>query len=606
MYSIQNITDIIEGRLTGESDVPVRYLAYDSRKIQHPEASLFFAIKTAHNDGARFIAEAYKKGVRAFVVSHAIELESAAVIIVRDTLVALQTLAAHHRKQYHLPVIGITGSNGKTVVKEWLNTLLEEDYRIVRSPKSFNSQIGVPLSVWEIKKEHQLGIFEAGISQRGEMDALEKIIQPTIGILTNIGEAHSEGFASEEEKLKEKLQLFTNSEMVIGQRELLNNISNKKFTWSYKPGGDVQVGFIKKGKEKTIITVAFNNKEIALSISFTDDASIQNSITCLCVLLYLGMDESRIQQRFGLLHSIDMRLQLNHAINHCLLINDSYSADTTSLKIALDFLSQQSVGLKRTVVLSDFYESGKASDILYGEIAQLVNHFKINKLIAIGENIGRELQQRLHPSIVLETYLNTGEYIQLFKSSDFHREIILLKGARKAGFERIASLFEQKLHGTVLQINLSAVVHNLKEYQKQLRPSTKIMAMVKAFAYGSGGAEIASVLQFHNTAYLGVAYADEGVELVKSGITIPIMVMNAEPSSFAAIVENNLEPVLYSTQLLKQFEAYTKEQGLTGYPVHLEIETGMNRLGFALEEIEAVAKEVAASSFLTVQSVFSH
>jgi alanine racemase len=606
VYSIRTIAEIIKGRLLSDANVTIEHLGYDSRKLQHAQTSLFFALKTTHADGHRFIQDAYKKGVRAFVVSEPIELKDAAVILVKNTLDALQELSAHHRRQFSLPVIGVTGSNGKTVVKEWLNSLLGDDYRIVRSPKSFNSQIGVPLSVWEMSGQHSLGIFEGGISQPGEMEKLQKIIRPTIGVLTNIGEAHSEGFASTKEKLAEKLKLFIGAEIVIGQSELLSTTKSNKFTWSYKEEADVKINSVEKEKATTIITALFNSRETKLLIPFTDDASIENAINCWCVLLYLNIKQDTIQERFSMLHSIDMRLQLVHAINNCLLINDSYSADPTSLKIALDFLQQQGSGLNRTVILSDFFESGKSEQVLYDEIAHLLEAHRIKKVIAIGERSGDELKEKLNDNISLQGYKTTDDFIRSFKSSGFANEIILLKGARRFSFERIALLFGQKLHGTVLQINLAALTYNLKQYQKLLKPSTKIMAMVKAFSYGSGSAEIASVLQFNNVAYLGVAYADEGIDLVKAGITIPVMVMNAEPSSFAAIVENNLQPVIYSAQLLNSFETYIREQGLTAYPVHLEIETGMNRLGFAPGEIEAVASRFANNSYLSVQSVFSH
>lgn len=605
-YTIDKINSLVNGKLAGDGKRSIAQLVFDSRKIQHPEASLFFALQTSHGDGHLFIKDAYKKGVRAFVVSREVDEPDASIILVSDTLDALQTLAAFHRSLFHLPVIGITGSNGKTIVKEWLNNLLEQDYNIVRSPKSFNSQVGVPLSVWEIRDEHTLAIFEAGISQAGEMHKLEKIIQPVIGVLTNIGEAHSEGFSSEAEKLEEKLKLFANTQIVIGQAELLHSLSNKKFTWSKIGNADLCIMQVEHEKELTVIKANYKGNPISLHIPFSDEASVENAINCWCVLLHFGMEQTQIQERFYSLHPIDMRLQLNHGINDCIIINDSYSADTTSLRIALDFLAQQSTGSKRTIILSDFFETGRPEKILYDEIAQLIKQYKIQKLIAIGERIGQHFSVQKDSSVECQTYSSTEDFGQAFRSSDFHKEIILIKGARRFGFENIAFLFEQKRHGTVLQINLSALTHNLNEYQKLLKPSTRIMAMVKAFSYGSGGAEIASVLQFHNVGYLGVAYADEGVELVKAGITIPVMVMNAEPSSFAAIVDHELQPVIYSSALLSSFETYIKQQGITSYPVHLEIETGMNRLGFAAEEIEDVAKHFGSNSSLVIQSVFSH
>lgn len=605
MYTTQSICTIIGGQLLTEGERQITHLLYDSRRVQEPATSLFFAIKTGHNDGHQYINKAYEKGVRAFVVSEDMVLEDSVVIKVADTLQALQTLAAFHRSQFHFPVIGITGSNGKTIVKEWLYQLLEDEYTIVRSPKSFNSQIGVPLSVWEMGPQHDLGIFEAGISQPGEMEKLQKIIQPTIGVLTNLGEAHSEGFASMEEKLLEKLKLFTNAGIIVGLKDLLKAAKGPTFTWSKSEKANVQIISTKTSKGQTTINVFQETKNFSVTVPFSDEASVENSITCFCVLLYLKKDISTYNERFARLHSVDMRLQLQHAINGCLLINDSYSADLTSLKIALHFLNEQSSGKKRTVILSDFFESGKKDEALYAEIAQLLGNNGVQKLITVGDKANFFLKEKL-PSLSHQHFPSTENFIQQFRSSQFAGEIILLKGARRFGFERIAALFEQKLHGTVLQINLSALAHNLKQYQKHLRPATKIMAMVKAFSYGSGGAEIASVLQYHNVAYLGVAYADEGIELVNAGITLPIMVMNAEAFSYASIVEHNLQPVIYSQHLLREFEDYAKTQGLTNYPVHLEVETGMNRLGFALEEMESVASHFAANQTLRIQSLFSH
>ena len=606
MYNTTTISAIIGAQQTQGDEREIRHLLFDSRRVQHPASSLFFALKTAHSNGHRYLAEAYKKGVRAFVVSEDVAPEGATVIQVEDTLAALQQLAAFHRSQFAFPVVGITGSNGKTVVKEWLAQLLEEDYSLVRSPKSFNSQIGVPLSVWEMGPQHTLGIFEAGISTRGEMQHLQTIIQPTIGLLTNIGDAHSEGFTSKEEKLQEKLLLFRDAQIVIGEKKWLQAFAQPTFTWSYESDANVWVQSVKAIAGRTKIVVNVEGKIEEIDIPFIDEASVQNAITCLCFLLYLEKDIAACRHRFLQLHPVDMRLQLRHAINNCLLVNDSYSADITSLTIALHFLSEQSSGRKRTAILSDFQETGKNEEDLYGTIAHLLQANGIQKVVAIGNVAGTHLASKLSPSIGLETFSTTEQFMEQFRSSQFAGEIILLKGARKAGFERIAALFEQKLHGTVLQINLSALAHNLRQYQQVLQPGTRIMAMVKAFSYGSGSAEIASVLQFHNTAYLGVAYTDEGIDLVKAGITLPIMVMNPEASSFAALVDNGLQPVLYSFPLLRQFEDFVRSEGLQQYPVHLEVETGMNRLGFLPDDVEAVAGHLAGSSTLRVQSLFSH
>jgi len=612
MYSIQTITSLVQGKLLHKGkNCIIKHLVHDSRRVSNGEASLFFALKTGNADGHRFIEDAYKKGVRSFIVNRDISptpLSDANIILVSDTLVALQHLAAYHRKQFTIPVIGLTGSNGKTVVKEWLYQLLREDYNIVRSPKSYNSQIGVPLSVWEMSQEHDLAIFEAGISQPGEMKQLAGTIQPTIGVLTNIGNAHDAGFSSHQQKLEEKLQLFSNAGLVIGKTELIGTafLKEKRLVWGKDPEADLKIISIQKHRNGSTIQAIYQGQQISISIPFTDDASIENAITCWCVLLHLKTDEQLYKERFNKLHAVDMRLQLKHAINNCLLINDSYSADITSLKIALDFLQQQSTGLNRTVILSELAETSANTDEVYREIASLLKQYSVRKLVVIGEDAVKHLRHSIDTPIRFESYLSTQNFINEFKSSQFSNEIILIKGARTFEFERIASLFEKKVHQTVLHINLNALVHNLKEYQKLLQPPTKVMAMVKAFSYGSGGAEIASVLQYHNVHYLGVAYADEGAELVRSRISLPIMVMNAESSSFQSIIEYNLQPVIYSFELLNEFEQYLSEQGLKDYPVHIEIETGMHRLGFSFSEIEQLADHLSTNSVLNVQSVFSH
>jgi Alr-MurF fusion protein len=585
-YSISHIAAIINAEASIVADQPVEELLLDSRKVFSPAVSLFFALKSQRRNGHQFIADLYKKGVRNFVVSETVEKAAcpeANVLFVKDTLVALQQLAAHHRNQFGIPVVGITGSNGKTIVKEWLYQLLHTDYNIVRSPKSYNSQIGVPLSVWQMDEQHTLGIFEAGISQSGEMEKLEKIIQPTIGVLTNIGQAHSEGFTSLSEKEKEKRKLFVNAELPA----------------------DISIKDIKKAISTTSITT----DESSIEIPFTDDASVQNAITCWKVMRHLGYNEAVIADRMKRLLPVNMRLELKKGINHCAIINDSYSADISSLEIALNFLAQQNAGTKRTVILSDFLQTATEDKELYTQIADSLSAHKVNRVIGIGEKIqtvfGTIVADR-NVSYSTEFYISTDEFIRQFRSSSFKEEAILVKGARVFAFERIVQLLEQKVHQTVLEINLNALVHNLKEYQRVLKPATKIMAMVKAFAYGSGGTEIAGILQYHKVDYLGVAYADEGVELRKAGITLPIMVMNPEENAFEAITEYNLEPELYSFDLLKAFEAHIESQGLLHYPVHIEIETGMNRLGFAVADAEKLATHLSATMILRVQSVFSH
>jgi alanine racemase len=608
------------------ADNQVEHLLFDSRKVFFPDSSLFIALKGVRRDGHHFIPELYKKGVRNFIVCTEIETSEypgANFLFVSDGLKALQKLATFHRKQFSIPVIGITGSNGKTMVKEWLYQLLHKNFNIVRSPKSYNSQIGVPVSVWELNKQHTLGIFEAGISQSGEMDNLNEIIQPTIGILTNIGEAHSEGFVNDDQKADEKIKLFNNAETVIYNSDdwladkaivmkhetcfhKTGKYPFKIFSWGRINKADLQIVEIKKGQAVTEIIAVYRNAETVISIPFTDDASIHNAITCWCVMLHLGINETQIIKRMRSLQPVNMRLELKKGINHCTIINDSYSADLSSLLIALNFLKHKSGMTKKTVILSDFFQSGMSKEELYGQIAaDLVQH-KIDRIIGVGLNISRYLQLDNSHSIQTEFYTTTEDFISRFRFSDFRDESILVKGARVFHFEQIIQLLEQKSHQTELEINLNAVAHNLQQYHQLLQPTTKLMAMVKAFAYGSGGAEIANTLQFHKVDYLAVAYADEGLELRKAGITLPMMVMNTEKETFEALIGNRLEPVIFSSTILKTLDAFLQKEGIKNYPVHLEIETGMNRLGFSFEDINTLGNALRATSSFRVQTVFSH
>jgi alanine racemase len=495
VYLIKNICEIVSGSFIQFSkNDKVSELSYDSRKIQSSEKTLFFALKTAHADGHLFVEDAYQKGVRNFCVAQETDVAKfpeSNIILVENTLKALQSLAAYHRSQFALPVIGITGSNGKTIVKEWLYQLLHEDYNIVRSPRSYNSQLGVPLSVWQINNQHTLGIFEAGISEVGEMQNLEEIIKPDIGVLTNIGEAHDAGFSSSEQKKQEKLKLFTYSDVVIGPYQWLSHQAKEAFAWGAATEAKLQVLTIERSLSNPQHTVAFakmKDQKFVLNIPFADEASVQNALTCVCVLLYLNYDIETINQRLTRLHAIDMRLHFMHGINDCAIINDSYSADLTSFHIALAFLKQQNTGQRRKVILSDFFESGKTDEELYEAIADDLKQNKVAGVIAIGEKISSFLPKYLPDAIVVQTYPDTESFIKHFRSSGFHNETILIKGARKFEFERIAQLFEQKVHQTLLEINLNAIVHNLKQYRRLLHKNTRVMAMVKAFAYGSGGA----------------------------------------------------------------------------------------------------------------------
>ena len=626
-YTINKIAVIINGRLTegGSSGAIIDYLLTDSRKAVQADSSIFFALPGLRRNGHSFIPELYARGIRNFVVNTSFEgrdYPEANFIAVANVLTALQTLAAFHRSQYSLPVIGITGSNGKTIVKEWLNQLLEKDYHIARSPKSYNSQIGVPLSVWQINGKHSLGIFEAGISLPGEMQALANIIQPTIGVLTHIGDAHSENFETDEQKIAEKLKLFTHVQWMVanGDDKLIRAAIEKAglpcVFWGTEKNNDVVIQDIEK--KNTVAVIQLKIKEtggykgdekktiLSIPLPFTDDASIENAITCSCVLLKMGYAVATIAERMLLLKPVSMRLEMKKGINNCTIINDSYIADLSSLRIALDFLQQQQQHHNRTVILSDFFETGIAEEHLYKEIANTLKQKKINRFIGIGKNIQQfqPVFERVCNEVIF--FVSTEDFIQHFHSSGFHNETILIKGARSFGFERISSLLEQKTHQTVLEVNLTAIIHNLKQYQQLLQPSTKVMAMVKAFSYGSGSFEIANILQFQKTDYLAVAYTDEGVELRKSGISLPIMVMNPEPESFASLTEYHLEPEIFSFPVLNAFRDFLETQGIQHYPIHLKIDTGMHRLGFELSEIMELAQILSNDALVKVQSVFSH
>jgi alanine racemase len=620
-YSISEITKIIKGVLIHESDANalIRELAIDSRRLIMPEGSLFFALTSKRNDGHKYIEELYEKGVRNFVVetepTNLLLLYNANIILVKNTLFAMQALAAAHRKQFNIPVIGITGSNGKTMVKEWLYQLLNESKNIVRSPKSFNSQIGVPLSVWQMREDHDLAIFEAGISEPDEMDHLQPIIQPTIGIFTNIGHAHDENFINRIQKAGEKFKLFTKVKTLvysIDQKELQEGIIKtgllkniETFTWSRKVAADLHILSVEPDGHFTQLKAIYKGAEISIEIPFTDEASIENAIHCWATMLLMDYNNTLIAKRMRMLQPLAMRLEMKAGINNCTLINDSYSNDIDSLSIALDFLNQQKQHRKKTVILSDILQSGRSENHLYSEVSELLNQKKIDRLIGIGKGISRQASLF---KVEKEFFSTTEEFLDSYSLNAFANESILLKGARMFGFERITESLQQKTHETVLEIDLSALVHNLNYYRSKLDPGTKVMAMVKAFSYGSGSFEIANILQFHQVDYLTVAYADEGIELRKAGIKLPIMVMNPDEESFDAIIKYQLEPEIYSFRVLKMLEASLLKLSVNSPPVgiHIKIDTGMHRLGFDPVEVDELINQIKDRPPIIVKSVFSH
>ena len=617
----QEIADITHGKILQQAGaIALENLITDSRKVSFPVTSVFFAIPGEHHDGHQFVAEAYRKGVRHFIVQQPVplrDLPESSVLLVSNSILALQQMAAFHRRQFSYPVIGITGSNGKTIVKEWLDNLLGRFYTIVKSPKSYNSQIGVPLSVWQMAANHTLGIFEAGISKAGDMVSLANVIEPTIGIFTNIGTAHDEGFAHRKQKIQEKLKLFTNCPTLIycldhtaiheQVKQTWKPAEKTFFTWSKRNlNADVHFFALKKKKNKQItklgISDRLHNLIYQLEIPFIDKSSLENLMHCLSVAIFLGIDLNELQPRLRLLKNPSMRLELKQGVNGCYLINDAYNNDLAGLAIALDFMSLQQHRDRKTVILSDVLQSGMKDADLYETISQLLENHHVDKLIGIGEVIRKN---KNHFAKTDEFYKSTEDFLTRHKHI-FANELVLIKGARKFEFEKITARLEQKTHGTVLEINLDALSHNFKHYRSLLKPETKIMAMVKAFAYGSGSTEVANLLQFHRVDYLSVAYPDEGTELRKNGIDLPIMVLNAAPETFEQLLQYDLEPNIYSFEILSQLVDYLRFNNRQ-LGVHIAFDTGMHRLGFEEKDlVKLIAQLSANKDVLEIASLYTH
>ena len=618
-YSIKEIAGIIKASGSIVCDMPIANLLTDSRAVSVPESALFFAFPTKTGDGHRYIGDLYRLGVRNFVISSKLpeykQMETANFLVVKDTLKALQQLAAFHRQRFSIPVIGITGSNGKTVVKELLYQLMHTDFNIVRSPRSYNSQIGVPLSVWEMNEHHTLGIFEAGISHPHEMDALRPVISPTIGVITNIGTAHQENFKSAKEKCIEKLSLFTDSDLIIynADNKLIesaldaSSLSYKAVGWSYKDvDAALYVRSIVKGTTSTRLRCTIMGFSHEYTIPFTDDGFIEDIIHCMAVMFYLKPSEVRRKDAiFASLEPVAMRLEVKQGVNGCHLINDTYNSDINSLSVALNFQhSRKGKELKSTVILSDILQSGMPPKLLYVDVAERLRRKQINRIIGIGPDISAHAALFEQPE--KEFYPSTESFIEQFKQHQFRNELILLKGSRSFHFERITELLAKKVHETILEVNLDAIIHNYNYFRSRLRPQTKIVCMVKAFGYGAGSIEIAKTLQEHRCDYLAVAVADEGEELRKEGVSIPVMVMNPEMNSFHLLFDRQLEPEVYSFRLLDALIKEAERRGVISFPVHIKIDTGMCRLGFEPDDVPEIARRLKSQNGLTVRSIFSH
>ena len=616
--SIESIVSLLNIKRIGNRDAKIDWILTDSRSLCFAEETLFFALKTKRNDGHKYIPELYERGVRNFVVSDLPQdmgnYADANFLQTPYPLKTLQKLAEKHRSQFNVPVIGITGSNGKTVVKEWVYQLLTPERIVTRSPRSYNSQIGVPLSVWQMNEKTEVGLFEAGISEMGEMEALRNIIHPTIGVLTNIGGAHQENFFSLQDKCLEKLSLFQNCDVVIydGDNELISTCVSKsllgarEIAWSKIDNErPLYIESVIKGENSTVIRYRYLNMPNEFTIPFIDDASIENSLHSLAVALYMMVPAEKITERMAHLEPVAMRLEVKEGKNGCVLINDSYNSDLASLDIALDFMVRRSEDKerKRTLILSDLLETGQSDKLLYRQVADLVHTRGIDRIIGVGEGIS-EASSRFE--IEKHFFHTTEELLASDLLKSLRNEVILIKGSRSFHFDNITERLELKVHETILEINLDSLVANLNHYRSKLKPETKMVCMVKASAYGAGSYEIAKTLEDHRVDYLAVAVADEGSELRKAGITGSIIIMNPELTAFKTMFDYKLEPEVYNFHLLNELIKAAEKEGVNSFPIHIKLDTGMHRLGFAPSEIPELIRRLKRQTAVIPRSVFSH
>ncbi len=623
IYTIEKITTLIGARRIGHADARIGWLLTDSRSLCFPEETLFFALRSQRNDGHRYIDDLYRRGVRNFVVENNSQFSifnsqfpDANFLVVPSPLEALQRLAERHRDEFDIPVVGITGSNGKTMVKEWLYQILSPQMTVTRSPRSYNSQIGVPLSVWLLNEQTEVGVFEAGISQPGEMQSLHDIIQPTIGVLTSLGAAHQKNFRSMDEKCMEKLQLFHGAKVIaydsdndtISRCIRKSGYKGEKIGWSKEnQSAPLYISNISSSSSTSSISYTYKGTCATYHLPFIDEASIECSFACAAVALCLGVSPEDLDARMAQLEPVAMRLEVKEGQHGCTLINDSYNSDVNSLDIALDFMNRRPEyqGRRRTLILSDIQQTGMDKTALYKEVSDLCLKRGVDRLIGIGTSIQR------HAEVIAVGDKAFFPGVEQFVASDLfrtlHDEVILLKGARVFGFDHLTELLEQKVHETILEVNLNAVVDNLNFYRSFLKPETKLVCMVKADAYGAGAVEVAKTLQDHRVDYLAVAVADEGVTLRRNGITQNIMIMNPEMTAFKTMFDYDLEPEVYSFRLMDALIRAAEKEGITGWPVHIKLDTGMHRLGFNPEkDIDEVIERLKHQNAIIPRSVFSH
>jgi alanine racemase len=625
IYTLSDIAAVVNGKILGKKTAAISEIITDSRSAFDSDRALFFALVGERHNGHTYIADLYQRGLRAFVVSEKIDekkFAEATFIHVENTLEALQTLAAHHRRKFSYPVVGVTGSNGKTIVKEWIAQLLSPQLRVVRSPKSYNSQVGVPLSVWRMSGEFDLGIFEAGISLPNEMEKLENIIRPDVVVVTNIGEAHQEGFASRDQKMREKLRLCSNAEAVVycadqyalhtAVRTTTALAQKKLCCWGANAEADVRELSREKVATQTRVVVqdTLSQKKYTLVIPFTDAASVENALqsftTCVALArMYPALNINADSVAAGVAHlsPIAMRLDLHEGINGCTVINDAYNADVASLRIALDFLAGFGKHRRRTAILSDIQQSGKEGWRLYGEVGSQLREHGVSRLIAVGTEITKHTDKFSCETIC---FSSAGQLLRQFDRSMFNDEAILVKGSRNFSLEKISHQLMQKTHLTTLEVNLTALTDNLNSLRAKLKKDVKTLVLVKAFAYGAGICEVARLLQHQRADYLGVAFADEGVQLREAGITMPILVLNPEPGTFEQMLEHRLEPEIYSLQMLQRYSEAVMRSGESVSSIHLKLDTGMHRLGFTENEVDELLQCLSRFRNLKVASIFSH
>lgn len=611
-YKLTEVAKIINAKIIGNENAIISQIWIDSRKIVANNNGVFIALGGSQKNGHDYLEDAYNKGVRIFIVENneLPNFNNASFLLVENSLKSLQTLAKYHRERFKYPIIAITGSNGKTVLKELLSQVLPDYYAVVRSPKSYNSQIGVPLSVMKMTDNDTLGLFEVGISQPDEMQKLERIVQPNIGVLTNVGSAHSAFFENRKVHIQEKLKLFKNCAIIIIPNDNdIVQLAEKQFksteiiTFGKTDKADIKLISTTKHEKGTNLTIGLESQEYKVQIPFDDEASISNTLSCIAVLNALKISLNKVLPKFKKIHGVEMRLEIKKGNNNTTIINDAFNSDLSSIPIALNALNQQSKQ-KKTLIISDVLENKLSNENLYNQVAEWVNAYPIQRVILVGKNI---LSFKHKFSHFFLGFSSTQDLLNKIDGINFNDEAILIKGARTFNLEKVSKKLELKTHDTVLEVNLQHLLENVNYFRSKLNPKTKLMCMVKAFGYGTGGFEVAEALSANGVDYLGVAYADEGAKIRQKGIETPIMVMNPELGSYEKIIKNNLEPEIYSLRVLNLFtEELIKQKINTSYPIHLKLNTGMNRLGFSEHQIHDLITELADNPYVKVVSIFSH